>query len=544
MSGTGPGRPVASVRRSRISWVWLIPLVAAAIAGYLGWRTLQDQGPQIEITFRSGEGLTAGQTRVRYKAVELGLVESVRLAEDMSHVIVTVRMRREADPVLTDKARFWVVRPRLSSGSLAGIETLVSGSYIEMDPGERGGEKQYAFTGLEQPPGVRSGEPGTTYNLQADRLGSLGPGAPVFYRDVIVGEVLGYDIGNGLGPANVSIFVRAPYNDFVRVGTHFWNASGLSVQVGSEGLHIEMASLQAVLSGGVAFDRPKDANAKVAPADAEFHLYRNYAEAQAAGYTARQEFVTYFESSVRGLGPGAAVEFYGIQVGTVTSVQLDLNPDTAQARARVRFEVQPERIANDEELNREDPITVARRLVARGMRAQLRTASYLTGAQVLALDFVPNAPKAEIQRQGEDWVIPSQGGGLDNILAAFSNISGKLDRLPLDEIGANLNNTLRSASGAMASVQELANGANRGLSPAFARLPAITSGLETAVTRAERMFGSIDRSYGTNSDIQRELARAMVQVGDTARSIRLLADFLDRHPEALVRGRADYSTTR
>jgi len=163
---------------------------------------------------------------------------------------------------------------------------------------------------------------------------------------------------------------------------------------------------------------------------------------------------------------------------------------------------------------------------------------------VLALDFVPNAPKAEIQRQGEDWVIPSQGGGLDNILAAFSNISGKLDRLPLDEIGANLNNTLRSASGAMASVQELANGANRGLSPAFARLPAITSGLETAVTRAERMFGSIDRSYGTNSDIQRELARAMVQVGDTARSIRLLADFLDRHPEALVRGRADYSTTR
>lgn len=307
MSGTAPERPTASVRRSRISWVWLIPLVAAIIAGYLGWRTLREQGPLVTISFRTGEGLTAGQTRVRYKAVELGLVESVRLSDDMTRVLVIVRMRQEATPFLTDKARFWVVRPRLSSGSLAGIETLVSGSYIEMDPGPRGGEEQYEFSGLEQPPGVRSGEPGTTYRLRAERIGSLGPGAPVFYRDVVVGEVLGYDIGNGLGPAIVSIFVRAPFNRFVREGSHFWNASGLSVQVGSEGLHVEVASLQAVLSGGVAFDAPRDAQATPAAPEAEFSLYRNYAEAQAAGYTARQEFLTYFESSVRGLGPGAAV---------------------------------------------------------------------------------------------------------------------------------------------------------------------------------------------------------------------------------------------
>ena len=539
MSELLPDRPRAAVRRSRISWVWIIPIIAALIAGYLGWRTLREEGPLITITFRTGEGLVAGQTRVRFKAVELGVVEGVRLADDMTRVLVTVRMRREADPILTDKARFWVVRPRLSSGSLAGIETIVSGSYIEVDPGERGGQAQYEFTGLETPPGVRSGEPGTTYRLQAERIGSLGPGAPVFYRDIVVGEVLNYDIGNGLGPVTVDLFVRAPYNGFVRDGTHFWNASGLSVQVGSAGLHIEVASLQAVLSGGVAFDAPKDPAAKPVDANHEFHLYRNYAEAQSAGYKARQEFVTYFESSVRGLAAGAAVEFYGIQVGTVTAVELDLNPDTAQARARVRFEVQPERIAYDAELSREDPIAVARRLVDRGMRAQLKTSSYLTGSQVLALDFVPNAPKAFLVHQGEDWIIPSQSGGLDNILAAVSNLSGKLDRLPLEEIGANLNNTLRSASGAMGSLQELANGANRGLSPAFARLPAIVTGLENAVTGAQRVLTSIDRGYGSNSNIQRELERAMVQVGDTARSIRLLADFLDRHPEALVRGRTN-----
>ena len=545
MSGTNPDPHLsAAVRRSRISWVWLIPLVAALIAGFLGYRTLRDEGPRITISFLSGDGLVAGQTRVRHKAVDLGLVESIRLGDDMASVRVIVRMRREAEPYLTDSARFWVVRARLSSGSLSGIETLVSGSYIEMDPGTRAGKEQYEFTGLEKPPGVRTGEPGRTFQLRAERVGSLSAGAPVFYRDITVGEVLGYDIGNGTGPVTLTVFVRAPFDEFVRTGTHFWNASGLSVQVGSEGIHVELASLQAVLSGGVAFDAPRDqVTAPLAPEGTLFPLYRNFAEAQAAGYTARQQFLAYFETSVRGLTRGAAVEFYGIQVGTVRSVELDLNPDAGTARARVRLEVQPERI-NAPTGADEDPVEIARRLVKRGMRVQLRTASYLTGQMVLALDFVPNAAPAEMTREGEDWVLPSQGGGLDNILTAASDIAAKLDRLPLEQIGQNLNTALRSASGAMVSVQDLALKANTGLTPTFQRLPQITASLQDAVARAGRVFGSIDNSYGYNSQFQRELERAMTQVGDTARSIRLLADFLDRHPEALVRGRAGVSATR
>ena len=271
MSGTQPDRRLgAKVRRSRLSWVWLIPLVAAGIAAYLGWRTLSEEGPQISITFNSADGLVAGQTQVRHKAVMLGQVESIRLSDDMSHVVVTVRMHREAEPYLTDKARFWVVRPRLSAGSLTGLETLVSGSFIEMDPGDREGAKDYAFTGLETPPGVRSGEPGRTFKLSAERIGSLSPGAPVFYRDIQAGEVLDYDIGNGLGPVTITVFVRAPYDALVRQGTHFWNASGISVQVGAEGVHVELASLQALLSGGVAFDAPQDKNAAEAAADTAF----------------------------------------------------------------------------------------------------------------------------------------------------------------------------------------------------------------------------------------------------------------------------------
>ncbi len=536
---SGTTEPEARVRRSRISLIWLIPLIAAVIAAWLGYRTVSQQGSLVTLSFRSADGLTAGQTRVRHKAVELGNVETIRLSDDMSHVIVTVRMRREADPYLTDMARFWVVRPRLSSGSLAGIETLVSGSYIEMDPGGRDGARRTEFTGLEQPPGVRTGEPGRTFAVKAQRIGSLGPGAPVFYRDITVGEVLGYDIGDGTGPVTVQIFIRAPYDNFVRKGTHFWNASGVSVQVGAEGVHVELASVQALLSGGVAFDSPKDQpDAPPSEAGTEFPLYNNFAEAEASGYATKQEFVTYFESSVRGLGRGAPVEFYGIQVGTVTEVALELNPNNGDVRVRVRLEVQPERILSASTLAKSNPMEVARRLVRRGMRAQLQTASYLTGQMVLALDFVPDPAPAELEVRGSDVILPSRSGGLNNILVAAEDIAGKLGRLPLDEIGQNLNGALRSASGAMASVQDLVKRTDAGLTPALRRLPEITAGLQEAVAKAGRAFGSLDASYGNNSQFQRELERAMTQVGDTARSIRLLADFLDRHPEALVRGRA------
>lgn len=543
---TSSKEPAAAVRRSRISLIWLIPLVAAVIAAWLGWRTVSQEGSTVTLTFRGADGLTAGQTRVRHKAVELGQVEAIRLSDDMSHVIVTVKMRREAEPYLTDNARFWVVRPRISSGSLSGIETLVSGSYIEMDPGNRDGQRRLEFTGLEQPPGVRTGEPGRTFTVKAQRLGSLGPGAPVFYRDITVGEVLGYDIGDGTGPVPVQLFIRAPYDSFVRRGTHFWNASGLSVQIGSEGVHVEVASLQAVLSGGVAFDSPSRSKADVQEAapGTEFPLFNNYSEAQASGYSTKLAFVTYFESSVRGLARGAPVEFFGIQVGTVSSVALELNPATGAARVRVRLEVQPERIMTQDEVKTDDTVESTRRLVQRGMRAQLQTASYLTGQRVVALDFVPNARPADVTMEGDDIVLPSQGGGLDNILVAASDIAGKLDRLPLDQIGQNLNSALHSASGAMNSVQDLVKRADAGLTPTLKRLPEITAGLQDAVAKAGRTFGSIEASYGNNSQFQRELERAMTQVGDTARSIRLLADFLDRHPEALVRGRGGLAATR
>ena len=254
-----PSPPRMRLRRRRFSFVWLIPLLAASLAIYLGYRTYLEQGPVLTLTFTSADGLSAGQTQVRYKAVALGTVQSIDLSKDNSHVIIEVRMNSVGRRFMTSHARFWVEGAHFSLDDPSSLGSFVSGAFIAVDPGAPGGKYQNEFTGLDGPPGVRSGEPGRTYVLSVSKIGSLRTGSPVLFRDAVVGEVLGYDLGDGLSHAKVSIFVKAPYDDLVRPASRFWNASGISLDVLPGEFHLEFESLQAVLSGAVAFNLPHSA---------------------------------------------------------------------------------------------------------------------------------------------------------------------------------------------------------------------------------------------------------------------------------------------
>ena len=560
---TGPDEPPAAQvhRKSRFSLIWLLPIVAAAIGLYLAITTISERGPEVTITFNTADGLTSGQTKVRHKAVDLGTVQSINLAPDMSHVIVRVRMTRAATPYLTDQARFWVVRPRLSASNISGLETLLSGGYIEMDPGSKGTKEQTDYTGLENPPGVRSDEPGSTFVLSTARIGSLGSGSPVFYRDIVVGEVLGYHLPEGNGPITVNIFVRAPYDKWVRTATRFWNASGVSVELGGSGLHVELESVQAVLSGGVAFGTPEDGrNTAVAQANANFPLFKSENEADEAGYKNRIPFVLYFQSSTAGLGIGSPVQIYGNTIGNVTDVRLELNPADAIARVRVAIEVAPERLVSIGGDPNEDPLVVAQRLVDHGMRAELSTISYLTGSLAVTFEFPADVPHVTVTREGDAIVLPTQGGGLNGITTALANISQKLDTIPFASIGSNANgllaalrstvggpelkNAINALSATLVDVQGLVKRTDAGLTPVLRRLPEVSNDLQQTLARANRLVGSVDTGYGANSQFSRDLERLMAQLNDGVRSIRLLADFLDRHPEALIRGRANTGAER
>jgi paraquat-inducible protein B len=477
------------------------------------------------LTFSTAEGLAAGQTQVKYKAVQLGTVDSIDLSKDNETVVVKVRMNHVGRRFMNSHARFWVVRPRLTPGDLSGLDTLVSGAYIAVDPGTGGGVYQERFVGLEQPPGVRSNEPGRTYVLKADNVGALDTGSPVFYRDVQVGEVLGYSLGNGLGPVTLRIFVHSPWDDLVKAQSHFYNSSGVTASLQDGGFHIEFQSLQAIITGGVTFDLPPEADNDPPSQDgAVFPLYPSKADADTAGYQTNVKLVSYFESSVAGLVKGAPVDILGMQVGQVTEVKLIVDPKTGAAKVRVAMDLQPERVVGVGGLSPTDldPPTVLRNMVDHGVRAELDTGSFITGQKIITLAKVPGAGRARLTTEGDALVMPSAAGGLDNTLANLSDISGKLDKIPFQQIGENLNKLLVTTNHTVASTNVRAT------------LDALTATLKTANVTLQ----SVNQDYGNDSDFQRNLGQLLAQANAALRSIKELTDYLDRHPQSLVFGRS------
>jgi paraquat-inducible protein B len=545
--------PTARVkRRAPISPIWLVPLAAAAVALYLAVHAFLERGSLITITFKTADGLTAHQTEVRHKAVKLGIVEEITLSDDMSHVVARVRMDTRAKPFLTDHARFWVVRPRLSGGGLAGLqtglETLVSGAYLALDPGLPHGHPTTSYQGLEDPPSVRSDEPGRVFRVRSTRLGTLGTGAPVFHRDVRVGEVLNYESGAADGPVMIRVFVRAPFDSLVHEGTHFWNTSGLSLDMGPSGLHLEFRSLQSVVSGGIAFETPLAARSgPTADEKNVFQLYDSEAASE-ADFFERVPCVTYVESSLSGLAVGAPVQLRGVAMGVVTGERLVLDDD-GRIVARVAFDLQPSRAIEDPRRSVRELATL---ILSRGMHVEVSSTNFVTGQKVLALEYSGDDKVTTLAQEDGAFVVPGQGGGgLNDMTSSLGSIAAKLNQIPFDDIGRNVDRTLRSVNdivngpklqttltelaATLQEIRRLAHDANAGLSPVMGRLPQVADEMQQAAQKLNAALG--ESGYGQSSEFQRNMSELVAQARDAARSVRLFVDYLDRHPEALIRGR-------
>jgi paraquat-inducible protein B len=516
---------------NRFSLIWLVPIMAVALAIYITWETLASRGPLITITFPDGAGLTAGQTRLEHKSVALGTVQKVVLSDDYNQVIASVRINKTAAPLLTNRARFWVVRPRLTLPNPSGLQTLLSGSYIAVDPGQPGGQPERHFRGLDRPPGVRSDQPGQIFTLEAPRLGWMEEGAPIFYHDISVGQLLDYQERGMNKPLIMHVFIKAPYDKYVRDATHFWNVSGISMTSGPSGVHVAVESLQALLAGGIEFANFGNVASPAAAAPKKiFKLYDNFDAAQNAGFRDNIHYVSYFNESVAGLQPGSAVQLYGIRVGTVTGTQLQLDPKTGQPHVRVTFDVQPERVFAPSQIPRTAPLDETRKLVGLGMRARVDTGNLLTGQDVIGLDIVSNTSAANVVTEGDLIVWPSGSGGLHDLTNSIGEIVSKLNTLPLDQLGSHANDLL-------ASLHELATTANSDLRPVATQLPRVARQLQTTLQETDRLLNSLQTGYGANSETQRSLEQLASQTTEAVRSIQQLADHLDRHPGSIIWGR-------
>lgn len=546
----------ASRRSRRVSAIWVIPLVAVAIGAWLAWDTLSKQGPTITVTFDSAEGLQPGQSQLKFKDIVFGTVKSLELAPGHGDVIVTIATTREAEPLLTSKTVFWVVKPRLFAGGVSGLETLLSGSYVGMLPGATAGKAQRAFTGREDPPILSEHVPGHIFLLKARRLGSISLGSPIFYRDLSVGEVLGWDIADMAQYVTIHAFVRAPYDGYVNDETRFWNASGLSIKLAGTGLQIELESLKAMLLGGIAFETPdQEARAKVASLeDHVFPLFADRDTAQSASYTHKILVLSYFPGSVSGLGPGSPVTVHGLAVGHVTDVRLTYDKATDRVLAPVRYEIEPERIVGVGVRLYQNEAEAVDALVKQGLRATLQSASLITGQQQIALDFLPKAPPVEVTMQDNYFVLPTaEAGGFAGLQASVNTLLDKVNTIPFDQIGQSLDSLLKSTNdlvsgpqlresltklaATLAMAETFTRNLNSGTAPAFKELPAMATQLQKTVTSANKLLVSLDSGYGDNTKFNRDMERLLVQTNDAVSSIRALADLLSRHPEALIKGR-------
>ncbi|NJN47969.1 MAG: MCE family protein, partial [Candidatus Competibacteraceae bacterium] len=461
-----PGEPLPEAvvqTRSRISLVWLIPLVAAILGAWLAYKTYSEQGPIITITFKSAEGLEAGKTKIRYKNVDIGQVETIELSEDLSQVILTAQLVKRVAHYLTDKTRFWVVRARVSAGQVSGLSTLLGGAYIGIDPVEAG-ERTSSYTGLEVPPVVTTDDPGRHFMLHADELGSLEVGAPVYFRKIRVGEIVAYELDKSGQSVDVEIFIQAPHHERVTTNTRFWDTSGIDVSLSAGGLEVETSSMVSLLIGGIAFENPPgQAPGKPVEEGAVFNLYSKRAEAFAKSPERTSQWLLNFTGSVRGLEVGAPVEFRGIKLGRVTDVKLLVDPSMANLRIPVLIEIAPQQIelVGDPEAfyhstDSEDKKHIFwNQLVAKGLRAQLKTGSLITGALYIDLDLHPKAKPQSIVWEGNYPELPTIPTPLEELSNALTNALQKFEQLPLDKMGNEVQQALAALSRTAVQVEKL-----------------------------------------------------------------------------------------
>lgn len=487
-------RPIAKQPRNWSSrFIWIIPILALLVGIGLGVKVILERGSTITISFKSGDGLEAGKTFVKYKDVVIGVVKTVDLSEDHKEVIATVQIDRKATDFLREDTRFWIVKPRITASGVSGLGALFSGSYIAADLG-RSTESRDHFAALEIPPILTQDTPGRKFILRAPNLGSHDIGTPVYFRQLTVGEVVAYELDKDGKGVSIEVFIHAPYDRFVTNDTRFWNASGIDVSIGAGGINVQTESLISVLAGGIAFEgAPPSYDAannltetttpQEATTDTPFQLFPTKELAMKHPDARVERYVINFKQSVRGLSVGAPVEFRGVIIGEVLSVSTLIDPKDFTIVQPVVMNMYPDRLhlrtqANGTPFpapkNDEERFKRFQGMIDRGLRAQLRSGNILTGQQYVAIDFFPDAPKYVLDTKKKPLELPSIPGGFDEIEKSVTSIVKNTDKLikKLDEetvpginklvasdspLQMDMRDTLRELTKAASSLKKLAD---------------------------------------------------------------------------------------
>ncbi|MFU8892207.1 MAG: intermembrane transport protein PqiB [Luteolibacter sp.] len=519
--------------------VWVVPIIALLVGIWMIWQHVRSHGPVANVSFETADGIVAGKTEVRCRSVRVGFVKSVDLSHDLNSVTVRLQMDPETRQLLTEGSRFWVVRPRVSGTDISGLGTLLTGAYIELDPGT-GPEGSLDFVGLEVPPATISSIPGLRLRLNADQAASLVAGSPVYYRGFEIGRIEGKTLDPEGRRVVYNAFIREEYSGLIRRNTRFWNTSGIDVTAGVDGFKVRTPSFQAMFTGGVSCAVPGELEpGELASDGSAFRLYPGENEAMNTPFDPNLRMLLLFDHSVRGLKPGAPVEFRGMPIGRVADISFQYLKGGGDMRVPVLVEIDTRLLLVDrtdrsdeaDEKYLEDAVT-------EGLRASLKTASLITGALYVDLDYYADAAPMKIAKIGDYPVMPTISSGLAQLESKLTSILEKIDGLPLDEMVAKFNIAADETATTVAEAREVfqeiqaASAVLRATleKPSFQELP------DDLARTMEKLQTSI-ASLGPDGAVQGDLLRTLDEMRAALRSMTTLTNSLDEKPNSLIFGR-------
>lgn len=537
-----PAQPlIRSPRRWLPSAIWLVPALAALVGLSLVVHALSLRGPTITISFASAEGIEAEKTKVRFKDVEIGTVTEIHLTSDRSHVVANIELKKEAEGFAVEDSRFWVVRPRLAGSGVSGLETLLSGSYIGVDAGQSATLRR-DFVGLDTPPVIASDVPGRRFVLVARDIGSLDVGSPIFYRRIPVGHIESFSLQPDGHSIFLSAFVKAPYDRFVTDNSRFWHASGVDLRLDASGVKLNTQSLAALLMGGVAFESLDDSiNTPEAAEASRFVLAADHDAALKVPDGEAVTLVLRFHQSVRGLSLGAPVDFRGAELGQVRGIDMVYDSINGDFTPLVTVDIYPDRLgamvagtdgkaaANGKAMTEQQKRRRLNELVRRGLRAQLRTGSLVTGQLFVALDFFPATKPVAFDAAAEPPELPTVPGDFEELYQQVQGILRKLDKVPFDTIGQDVHLVLSGMETTLKRLDGMVARTDREILPE----------LRDSLKEMRASMTSLQASMAGDGPLQQDSRQALRGMTEATRSLKRLTDSLERQPESLLRGRKE-----
>lgn len=522
--------PAKVGRGPKISTIWLVPFVGFVIGAWMVWFNWASQGPLIEITFVSGQGIEAGKTKVKRKNVEVGEVQSLRLSSDAEHVVLTVRMEKHAQDLLREDSSFWVVRPRVGKGGISGLGTILSGSYIELSPGTSE-DTADEFEGLETPPVTPIGTPGLHVTLDSAGNRPLTEGDPILFHGLEVGRIEYVHFNGQERRTYYDAFIAAPYDRLITANTRFWFSSGISVNLSADGIRIEMASLESVIGGGVSFAVPEGQQPGERITErAFFRIYPSEDAIYQKQYEQALTFVILFEDSIRGLRPGAPVEYRGVKVGQVLRTDTNYseigNLLDPEARIPVMVAIEPGRLGFDDQ-----PYVlpdVARQfdeLIAGGLHAGLETGSFVTGRKYVELSYLPEFDSGEGDFAGHS-VIPASPSQFGRLLANAAGALDSLNQLQLGDVVDSAKSALDSFADTAAELETIL------ADPEFREIA-------QTMNEAFSSFRQLASDYSAGSATYEDLQNSLQSLDESLNELEPVLRNLRRRPNSLVFGGTD-----